>query len=101
MAHKDFSVEKQSTTHDMSQTQTPHQDSESVSITNQSLVEKIAAEMRDNGLDAVSLPIGSTSIETEQTYSQMFASDPKIVTNKGIIRLNGRRIDCVQLLQRG
>lgn len=62
--------------------------------------EKIAEEMKRSGIDSEALPLGSHPLEHKQYYSQTFSMSPKFVTNKGLVKIKGKNIDFVQLLQR-
>lgn len=69
-----------------------------------SLNERIAQEISKNGIycEAVT-DIGSLEIEKKQYYSYYFAMSPRIVTNRGCIRLEGdntRNIDFIQIIQK-
>lgn len=65
-----------------------------------SLNEKIAEEMSRNGYEAEALPLGSTIIESSQSFSQMFGFGPRVVTNRGVIKVVGKYFDYVQVIQR-
>ncbi len=62
--------------------------------------EKIAEEMKRCGIDGEALPLGSHPLEHKQFYSQTFSMSPKFVTNKGLVKIKGKNIDFVQLLQK-
>ena len=62
--------------------------------------EKIAEEMKQSQIDCEALPLGSHPFEHKQYYSQTFSMSPKFVTNKGLVKMKGKNIDFVQLLQR-
>jgi hypothetical protein len=62
--------------------------------------EKMAEEMKQNQIDCEALPLGSHPIERKQYYSQTFSMSPKFVTNKGLVKIKGKNVDFVQLLQR-
>ena len=62
--------------------------------------EKLAEEMKQSQIDCEALPPGSHPIERKQYYSQTFSMSPKFVTNKGLVKIRGKNIDFVQLLQR-
>jgi hypothetical protein len=69
-----------------------------------SLNQRLAQEIIQNGIECkVIYDIGSLSIERKSYYSYLFAMSPRIVTNRGYIRLegNGRRgIDFIQIIQK-
>ena len=62
--------------------------------------EKISEEMKESQIDCEALPLGSHPIERKQYYSQAFSMSPKFITNKGLVKIKGKNIDFVQLLQR-
>jgi hypothetical protein len=63
--------------------------------------ERLADEMKKNGVDCTTLPLGSHKLEREETYySHGFPLSPRVVTNRGLIEIRGRNIDFVQVLQR-
>lgn len=76
-------------------------DAESIVIKRIIAHEKLAQEMKKSGIDCEALPLGSHKLEREQSYySYSFALSSRLVTNKGLIRVAGKNIDFVQLLQR-
>jgi hypothetical protein len=67
--------------------------------------ERLALEIAQNGIKCEAVTdIGSLAIENKSPYSYLFAMSPRIVTNRGCIRLikeNGsRNIDFIQIVQR-
>ncbi len=62
--------------------------------------EKLAEEMKQCQIGCEALPLGSHPIERKQYYSQTFSMSPKFVTNKGLVKIRGKNIDFVQLVQR-
>jgi hypothetical protein len=62
--------------------------------------EKLAEKMKENGLDCRALDIGSTPVESGPFYSYNFSSSDKLITNRGCVRVFGRNIDAVQVIQR-
>ena len=75
-------------------------DIDPIIITKLSAHEKMAEEMKQSNIDAEALPLGSHPIERKQYYSQSFSMSPKFVTNKGLVKIKGKNIDFIQLLQR-
>jgi hypothetical protein len=70
-----------------------------------SINEKLAREIIQNGIKCEAVTdIGSLRIETKPPYSFLFPRSPRIITNRGCIRLtrdNGRsNIDIIQLIQK-
>ena len=69
------------------------------------LNEILAKEISQNGIECKAITdIGSLSIEKKSYYSYLFPMSPRIITNKGCIRLEGngttRNIDFIQIIQR-
>lgn len=62
--------------------------------------EKMAEEIKKNRIDCEALEVGSHRLERKQYFSETFSMSPKFVTNKGLVKIKGRNIDFVQLLQR-
>lgn len=69
-----------------------------------SLNERMAQEISKNGIHCKAvIDIGSLEIEKKQYYSYLFAMSPRIVTNRGCIRLEGDNkgnIDFIQIIQK-
>jgi hypothetical protein len=62
--------------------------------------ERLAKEMKQIELDCEALPLGSHPIERSQYCSQTFFMLPRVVTNKGLVKIKGENIDFVHLLHR-
>ena len=62
--------------------------------------EKLAEEMKQSEIDCEALPLGSHPIERKQYYSHTFSMSPKFITNKGLVKIRGKNIHFVHLLQR-
>ena len=78
-----------------------HGDSESIIVKKVAAHERLAEEMKKNGIDCAALPLGSHKLEREETYySHGFALSSRFVTNKGLIEVRGKNVDFVQVLQR-
>jgi hypothetical protein len=78
-----------------------HEDVDSIIIKKLSAHEKMAGEIKKKSqIDCEALELGSHRLERKQYFSQTFSMSPKFVTNKGIVKIKGRNIDYVQLLQR-
>jgi hypothetical protein len=77
-----------------------HGDIEPVIVRILSPHEELANQMKKNGIDCEALPSGSHPLERKPYYSQLFPMTPKLVTNKGLIKIKGKNIDLVQMLQR-
>lgn len=64
------------------------------------LNEVFALDMQKNGLNAEPIQVGSLPLEKEDYYNNQLGSSPKIVTNKGCIKLKDSLIDLIQIIQR-
>lgn len=74
---------------------------EPIIIRKTAMYERLAEEMKKNGVDCITLPLGSHKLEREETYySHGFALSSRLVTNKGLIEVRNKNIDFVQVLQR-
>ena len=78
-----------------------HDDAEPIIEKRVAIHEKLAQEINKSGIDCEALPYGSHQLEREEAYySYGFALSSRLVTNKGMIRVSGKNIDFVQILQR-
>ncbi|HEY7108043.1 MAG TPA: hypothetical protein VH415_01305 [Nitrososphaeraceae archaeon] len=64
------------------------------------LNEAFAIDMQNSGISAEAVELGTLDLEREEYYNNDFGSTPRIVTNKGCIKLNGSIVDLVQIIQR-
>lgn len=67
-----------------------------VTTTNQNF----ANEMKKAGEKCEAIELGSHPLERKPYYSYLFPMASRLVTNKGLIQVEGRNIDFVQVLQR-
>ncbi len=77
-----------------------HEDIDPIITKKLSAHEKMAEEIKKNQIECEALELGSHPLERNQYFSQTFSMSPKFVTNKGLVKIKGRNIDYVQLLQR-
>jgi hypothetical protein len=96
---RDQPLEKQSHSSELVHEE-DHGEIEPVTIKLRTLNEQIAEEMQREGYEAQALPVGSTKIESLQASSQMFGFGPRVVTNRGLVRVSGRNFSYVQVIQR-
>jgi len=75
-------------------------DIDPVTVRKMSAHERLAKKMKQSKIDCEALSLGSHPIEASHYYSQTFSMSPTLVTNKGLVKINGKNIDYVQLLQR-
>ncbi len=66
----------------------------------QSPSQTMAEEMKKGGVQGDALDIGLHPLEKGPYYSQLFALSSRLVTNKGLIKVRGKNIDFIQILQR-
>lgn len=64
------------------------------------LNEVFAIDMQKSGISAEAVNVGSLELEREEYYNNDFGNTPRIVTNKGCIRLKNSLIDFIQIIQR-
>lgn len=62
--------------------------------------EKMADEIKKTHIECAAVELGSHPLERKHYFSHTFSMSPKFVTNKGLVKIKGRHIDYVQLLQR-
>ena len=100
MGPKDSQIEKQ---HDDSQLSEADHDGEEVESAiekRQTIDEVIADQMRGMGFDAQVAANALSKIENAPLFSHIFSSLPRIVTSRGIIKVQGKYFDYVQIVQR-
>jgi hypothetical protein len=62
------------------------------------LNEAFAIDVQKSGINAEAVELGSLDLEREEYYNNDFGNTPRIVTNKGCIKLKGRAIDYTKKL---
>ncbi len=62
--------------------------------------QNFANEMKKAGEKCEAIELGSHPLEQKPYYSYLFPMASRLVTNKGLIRIEGRNIDFIQVLQR-
>lgn len=77
-----------------------HDDIEPVVVRKTNLNENLAQEMKASGIQCEALTIGTHHIERQPTSSHMFSQTSRLTSNRGLIRVLGRNIDFVQVIQR-
>lgn len=77
-----------------------HGDEESILVKKMSPNESLAADLGVHGIPAEAIAAGTHPIEKQEYYSHKFGLNSKFVTNKGMIRINGRNFDWIQVLER-
>ena len=77
-----------------------HGDIEPVVVRKKSLNEIFAEQMNNSGIPCESVSVGSHPAESRPTSGHMFALSSRLTSNRGLIKVRGRNIDFVQILQR-
>lgn len=62
--------------------------------------EIFASQMVDNGLAAEAIPLGSLELEREDYYNNDIGSSPRLITNRGCIRVKDKEISIIQIIQK-
>jgi hypothetical protein len=62
--------------------------------------ELMAEQMKNAGIHCEPLALGSHPIERKPTSGHMFALTSRLTTNRGLVKVRGRNIDFVQIVQR-
>jgi hypothetical protein len=73
---------------------------ESETIKISSLNEIFASQMNKNGLTVETVPIGSLNLEYEEYYNNDIGSNPRLITNRGCIKIKNKEISMIQIMQR-
>ena len=73
-----------------------------ITIRRINLNERLAQQAKNElGLDCEAVEVNSLAIENKPSYySYKFPMSPKIVTNRGCIRVKGKRFGLIQIIQR-
>ena len=67
----------------------------------ENLNETLAQEAwKETGIDCESIELNSLAIENRPYYSYKLPMSPKIVTNRGCIKVNGKSFGLIQIIQR-
>ena len=77
------------------------EDSESDTIIIKNWPEKFTDVLNQIGVSAVPNEIGEDDVEKGDYYSRCFSQTTRMVTNKGSLKITGRNIDAVQIIQKG
>ena len=77
-----------------------HDENDSESITISSLNEIFASQMNKRGVTVETVPIGSLNLEFEEYYNNDIGSTPRIITNRGCIKIKNKEISMIQIIQR-
>ena len=77
------------------------EDSESDTIVIKNWPEKFTDVLNQIDVSAVPNEIGEDDVEKGDYYSRCFSQTTRMVTNKGSLKISGRNIDAVQIIQKG
>ncbi len=67
---------------------------------NSSLNEIFASQMKNSGLTVEAVPLGSLNLESEDYYNNDIGSNPRLITNRGCIKIKDKEITMIQIIQR-
>jgi hypothetical protein len=73
---------------------------ESETTKNSSLNEIFASQMKKSGLTVETIPLGSLNLEREDYYNNDIGSNPRLITNRGCIKIKNKEITMIQIIQR-
>lgn len=73
-------------------------DSETIKISG--LNEIFASQMKNSGLTVEAVPLGSLNLESEDYYNNDIGSNPRLITNRGCIKIKDKEITMIQIIQR-
>jgi len=77
-----------------------HDENDSESIKISSLNEIFASQMNKRGVTVETVPIGSLNLEFEEYYNNDIGSTPRLITNRGCIKIKNKEISMIQIIQR-
>jgi hypothetical protein len=86
--------------HDDSHEEHGHDDGEPIIVKKVAPNEILANDMNEYGIVAEHVAQGTHPIESGPCYSHLFGMNSKFTTNKGVIRVQGKNFDLVQVLQK-
>ena len=77
------------------------EDSEPETIVIKNWPEKFTDILNQIGVNAIPNEICEDDVEKGDYYSRCFSQTTRMVTNKGSLKISGRNIDAVQIIQKG
>ena len=77
-----------------------HDENDSESLKISSLNEIFASQMNKRGVTVETVPIGSLNLEFEEYYNNDIGSTPRLITNRGCIKIKKKEISMIQIIQR-
>jgi aryl-phospho-beta-D-glucosidase BglC (GH1 family) len=63
------------------------------------LNEQFAIEMKEKGINALAIPIGTLELEREEYYNNDYDNSPRLITNKGCVKIQNSDVEIIQLIQ--
>jgi len=76
-------------------------DSEPDTIVLKTYPQKFSEMLQKYDVDSTVLEIGTHEVEQGDYYSRCFSQTPRMVTNKGCIKIKNKNIDVIQIIQKG
>ena len=73
---------------------------ESDTIKIENLNETFASQMTSTGIDVEAVPIGTLGLEGEEYYSNDIGSNPRLITNRGCIKIKNKEVSMIQIIQK-
>ena len=77
------------------------EDSEPDTIVIKNWPEKFTDILNQISVSAVPNEIGEDDVEKGDYYSRCFSQTTRMITNKGSLKISGRNINAVQIIQKG
>jgi len=77
------------------------EDSEPETIVIKNWPEKFSDILNEIGFNSIPIEMGEGEVEKGDYYSRCFSQTTRMVTNKGSLKITGRNIDAVQIIQKG
>ena len=77
------------------------QDTESETFVIKSIPEKFSEKLDKIGVKSSIIEIGTDDVENDDYYGRFFTQTTRMVTNKGCLKVTGKNIDVIQLIQKG
>ena len=77
------------------------EDTESDTIIIKNWPEKFSEILNQIGVNAAPNEISTDDVEKGDYYSRCFSQTTRMVTNKGSLKISGKNIDTVQIIQKG
>ncbi len=76
-------------------------DTESETFVIKSIPEKFSEKLDKIGVKSSIIEIGTDDVENDDYYGRFFTQTTRMVTNKGCLKVTGKNIDVIQLIQKG